>query len=167
MFAAGYMLVWSFSAVPAFGLAWAAGKFASSGTTGIVVASAVFAIAGAYQLSPLKYTCLSHCRSPVGLVIQYASFTGPWRDMKAGLHSGYFCLGCCWSLMALMAAFGVMNVYGMVALASIVAIEKLTPAGERFSRGVGVALFGLAIIVIWIPGVAPGLTTNPTMGLGA
>ena len=150
MFTGGYLLVWSLSAIPAFGLAWAAGKFAGSGPTGIVIASGVFAIAGAYQLTPLKYRCLSACRSPVALIFQFASFRGPWRDVNAGLHSGYFCLGCCWSLMVLMAAFGVMNVYGMVALASVIAIEKLTPAGERFSKHTKPRFAGNRQVLVWV-----------------
>jgi predicted metal-binding membrane protein len=158
MFTIGYLLVWGLSGVPAFGLAWAAGKLSSTGGVGIALASGVFIIAGVYQLTPLKYRCLSHCRTPLSEVLRYASFRGPTRDVKAGLNSGFFCLGCCWSLMLLMAAFGVMNIYGMAGLAAVVAVEKLTPAGERFSKGIGVGLLILAIVVIWVPGVAPGLT---------
>ena len=66
--------------------------------------------------------------------------------------------------MLLMAAFGVMNIYGMIGLAAVVAVEKLTPAGERFSKGIGVALLILAIVVIWVPDVAPGLTGRAAMG---
>ncbi len=158
MFTIGYLLVWVVSGVPAYGLAWAAGKLSSTGPAGIAIASAVFVIAGVYQLTPMKYRCLSHCRTPLAQVLHYASFSGPTRDVKAGLNSGYFCLGCCWSLMLLMAAFGVMNIYGMIGLAAVVAVEKLTPAGERFSKGIGVGLLILAIVVIWVPDVAPGLT---------
>ncbi len=158
MFTTGYLLVWVVSGVPAYGLAWAAGKLSSTGPAGIAIASAVFVIAGVYQLTPMKYRCLSHCRTPLAQVLHYASFSGPTRDVKAGLNSGYFCLGCCWSLMLLMAAFGVMNIYGMIGLAAVVAVEKLTPAGERFSKGIGVGLLILAIVVIWVPDVAPGLT---------
>jgi len=67
--------------------------------------------------------------------------------------------------MILMAAFGVMNVFAMVALAAIVAVEKLLPVGERFSKATGVGLVGMAIAVIWFPGIAPGLTSGP-MGAG-
>ena len=165
MFTAGYLLVWGVSGVPAFGLAWAAGKLSSTGIVGIVLASGVFLVAGAYQLTPMKYRCLSHCRTPLSEVLRYASFKGPTRDIKAGLNSGYFCLGCCWSLMLLMAAFGVMNIYGMAGLATVVAIEKLTPAGERFSKAIGVGLLILAVVVIWIPDVAPGLTGGSSSGM--
>jgi len=165
MFTIGYLLVWGGSGVPAFGLAWAAGKLSSTGAVGITLASGVFLVAGVYQLTPMKYRCLSHCRTPLSEVLRYASFTGPTRDLRAGLNSGYFCLGCCWSLMLLMAAFGVMNVYGMAGLAAVVAVEKLTPAGERFSKGIGVGLLVLAVVVIWVPDVAPGLTGGSSTGM--
>lgn len=165
LFTIGYLLVWGVSGIPAYGLAWAAGEFSSSGPVGIAIASGVFVIAGVYQLTPLKYRCLSHCRTPLAHVLHYASFKGPTRDVKAGLNSGYFCLGCCWGLMLLMAAFGVMNIYGMVGLAAVVAVEKLTPAGELFSKAIGVGLLILAILVIWLPEVAPGLTGGSSMGM--
>lgn len=45
----------------------------------------------------------------------------------------------------------------MLVLAVVVLIEKLWSGGETFARLVGVADFGLAIAVIWIPQLAPGL----------
>ena len=61
--------------------------------------------------------------------------------------------------MALMAAFGVMNLWAMVGLAAVVAVEKHWSRGEQFGRGVAVAVaaFALAIAEIWEPGLAPGL----------
>ena len=57
--------------------------------------------------------------------------------------------------MALMAAFGFMNLWAMVALAAIVAIEKLWSRGEAFGRLTGAVAIGLAAAVE--PGLAPGL----------
>jgi predicted metal-binding membrane protein len=164
-FTSGYLLVWAASGIPAYGLAWVSGKASSHDTAGMVLAATIFTVAGIYQLTPLKNLCLTHCRSPIAQVFQYASFKGRFRDLRAGANSGYFCLGCCWPLMILMAAFGVMNVFAMVALAAIVAVEKLLPVGERFSKATGVGLVGMAIAVIWFPGIAPGLTSGP-MGAG-
>lgn len=157
-FTLGYLLVWSVSSIPAFGLAWLAGRFAGDNALGVGAAVVVFALAGTYQLTSWKYRCLSHCRTPLGHLFHYASYQGRFRDLRAGIHNGYYCFGCCWSLMALMAVFGIMNVYVMVGLATVVAVEKLTPAGERFSKAVGIGLLVLAVAVIWVPGIAPGLT---------
>ena len=57
---------------------------------------------------------------------------------RLGLRQGLDCLGCCWALMLVMFAVGVMNVVWMAALGLIMAIEKMS-ATARFSRAVGVA----------------------------
>ena len=87
-FTAGYLLVWSASGVPAFGLAWLAGRFAGNNAVGVGVAVAIFAIAGAYQLTSWKYKCLSHCRTPIAHLLHYASYQGRLRDLRAGIHNG-------------------------------------------------------------------------------
>ncbi len=67
LFAAGYMAVWAATSLPAFGLAALVDEVvASSATAGTVMAVAIFAACGVYQITPLKYACLSHCRSPLG-----------------------------------------------------------------------------------------------------
>ena len=157
-FVGGYLLVWTLSGVPAFGLAWLAGEAArATPALGTALAVGIFAACGVYQLTPLKYRCLSHCRSPIGDLLHYSNYRGPFRDLRVGAHHGLFCFSCCWSLMALMAAFGFMNLWAMVALAAIVAIEKLWSRGESFARLTGVAALGLAIVVIFEPGIAGGL----------
>jgi predicted metal-binding membrane protein len=157
-FAGGYLLVWVAAGVPAFGLAWLAGRLADDHpTAAIAAAAAIFAACGAYQLSPLKHRCLKHCRSPLSLLLRYGSYRGALRDVRAGLHHGAYCLGCCWALFALLVAVGVMNLGAMLALAAVVVIEKLWSRGEAFSRAVGVAALALAVAVIWIPELAPGL----------
>ena len=163
LFTAGYLLVWAASGIPAYGLAWVSGEAAGAGTAGTVMAAGIFGIAGIYQLTSLKYRCLTHCRSPLAHMFHYASYKGPMRDLKAGLHNGYYCLGCCWSLMILMAAFGVMNVFAMLVLAVIVAAEKLLPHGDRFSKATGLGLIAMAVAVVWFPDMAPGLTSDSMM----
>ncbi|MFF4037298.1 DUF2182 domain-containing protein [Streptomyces sp. NPDC001816] len=62
-------------------------------------------------------------------MLRYAAYPGPSRDLRAGAHHGAFCLDCCWSLMLLLSAFGLMNLWAMVALAAVITAEKLAPAG--------------------------------------
>ncbi|MDZ7726886.1 MAG: DUF2182 domain-containing protein [Dehalococcoidia bacterium] len=114
-----------------------------------------------YQLTPLKYRCLSHCRSPFGHVMHAVSRHGPLRDFRTGFEHGYFCAACCWGLMLLLLAFGVMNVPAMILLAAAVAAEKLWSWGERLSKGIGYAALAAAVLVIWLPGLAPGLSNEP------
>ena len=124
----------------------------------------VFSACGLLQLTSLKYRCLSHCRTLLGDVLHYANSRGPLRDLRVGAHHGIFCFSCCWSLTALMVAFGFMNLWAMVALATIVAIQKLWSRGETFARLTGVAAIALAVAVIFEPGITPGLDGSGLLG---
>jgi predicted metal-binding membrane protein len=168
LFALGYGLAWAVTGLVAYGLAWSAGRLAVDHPTGARIAAvAVFALVGVYQLTPLKFRCLRHCRTPLGHLMHYASFRGPLRDTKAGLHHALFCLGCCWALILLMISFGVMNIWAMVGLALVIALEKLSRYGERLARVVGAVSLSLAVLVIFVPEVAPGLKADDTMQMPA
>jgi predicted metal-binding membrane protein len=167
-FTAGYVLVWAAAGLPAYALAVGAARGgAAHVTVGTAVAAAVFAINGVYQLTPLKDRCLARCRSPIGLMLRYASYRGPARHLRAGAHHGAFCLGCCWSLMLLFAAFGVMNLWAMAGLAAVVAAEKLLPGGFLVARVVGFTSLALAVAVFWVPELAPNLTGGGMGGMQA
>ncbi|GHE86101.1 hypothetical protein GCM10014715_48210 [Streptomyces spiralis] len=166
VFTVAYLLVWAAAGLPAYALAAGLGRAASlPATAGTAVAAAVFAVGGVYQLTPLKDRCLAKCRSPVGLMLRYASYPGRSRDLRAGAHHGAFCLGCCWSLMTLLALFGVMNLWAMVVLAAVITAEKLAPAGRLVARAVGIASIALAVAVFWVPALAPGLTGGDMSGM--
>ena len=49
------------------------------------------------------------------------------------------------------------NVIAMVVLAGTVLAEKIWVWGPQFSRVLGVAALGLAVTVVFVPGLAPGL----------
>lgn len=158
VFAAGYLTAWTVAALPAYGLAWLADRLAAGHpAAGTVLAAAIFGACGAYQLTPLKDRCLARCRSPLGLAFKLGGYQGRTRDLRAGLWHGAFCLACCWGLMALLVAFGLMNVIAMVVLAGAVLAEKTWTQGHRLSRVIGVAALVLAIAVVFEPGLAPGL----------
>jgi predicted metal-binding membrane protein len=157
-FTAGYLGVWTTTGVLAFALAWLAGRIAAtSPLAATVTAAAIFAIGGIYQFTPLKDRCLARCRVPIALLLRYASWRGSLRHLRVGVHHGAYCLGCCWSLMLLMLAFGVMNIGAMLLLAAVVALEKVWTHGVLLSRLVGVACCALVVAVLWMPGLAPGL----------
>jgi predicted metal-binding membrane protein len=122
-----------------------------------VLAVAIFAACRTYQLTSLKDRCLARCRSPLGFLLKLGACRGRTRDLRAGLCHGAFCLACCWALMALLIAFGLMNVIAMVVLAGAVLVEKTWARGARLSRALGVAALALAIAVVFEPGLAPGL----------
>jgi predicted metal-binding membrane protein len=162
----GYLLVWAAAGLPAYGLAWLTSWLDGRHPTAAhVLAVGIFAGCGAYQFTSLKDRCLDHCRSPFGLLLHYGSFRGRTRDLRVGAHHGAYCLGCCWALMVILIAVGVMNLLAMVALAVLILAEKAWPRGEVIARIAGVAAIGFALAIVWLPWLAPGLqTANPMMG---
>ena len=167
--ASGYLLVWSLAAIPAYGLAWLADRVLAGHPAGATaLAVVIFAACGIYQLTPVKDRCLAHCRSPLGFVLKFGSYRGRSRDLRVGLHHGGFCLACCWGLMALLVAFGLMNLAAMIVLATVVLLEKTSPWGSRLSRALGVVALAFAVLVIFRPGLAPGLhVTTPKDMMGS
>jgi len=103
----------------------------------------VLALAGVYQLTPLKRTCLRVCRSPLSYLLQHWR-PGRFGALRMGIEHGAYCLGCCWALMLLLFAGGVMNLTLIVALTLWVIAEKHVPFGEWTARASGIVLLALA-----------------------
>ncbi len=165
--AVGYLLVWALTGVPAYVLVRLSGELATDRPTAArVVAVAALTACGAYQLTPLKERCLAHCRSPLGFLLHYAGYRGRLRDLRVGVHHGAYCLGCCWALMVVLVAVGMMNPVAMVVLTAVVLVEKTWAWGHRFSLVVGVLAIVLAVGVAFRPGLAPGLHQPPGTGGG-
>ena len=166
MFLGGYLLVWAaFGAVAFAALAGADRLLTASPTAAKWLGVAIFITAGIYQLTPWKDWCLRHCRSPIGALMYYLGFKGRSRDARVGLHHGATCAGCCWGLMILLVAVGVMNVAVMAALAMVIFVEKLWRYGKPFAQAVGVVLVAIGVLAIWFPWLLPGLhaTGMPAM----
>lgn len=147
VFLAGYAAVWLLFSLAAAGLQYLV-TGASMALDDPLAEAVVLIAAGLYQLSPLKSACLGQCRAPVQFISRH------WRPGAAGavrlgvLHGAY-CVGCCWMLMALLFVGGVMNLWWVVALTLLVAIEKLVNGGQWLARATGVALiaWGLALLL--------------------
>ena len=154
---AGYLLAWAGFGVAAFGISRALGKLAPMGTNMALPRSAVWsaaialAVAGVYQFTPLKARCLRHCRSPLGFLLHFGSYSGRLRDVRVGVYHGGYCVGCCWSLMLILVAVGVMNMAWMVGLTAVVFVEKVWRSGQAFGYAVGVALILTALLLPWLP----------------
>jgi predicted metal-binding membrane protein len=105
----------------------------------------VLGVAGAFQLSRLKYHCLDKCRTPLGFIMSRWRGPHPWHDaFILGLAHGTWCVGCCWAIMLLMLVVGVGNVGCMLALGSLMAIEKNAAWGRRMGQLLGFALLAWA-----------------------
>lgn len=149
--AAGYTLIWlGFAAIATlaqFAFTRVAlldnGMQSASG----LFSGAIFIGAGVYQFSALKHACLTQCQSPFPFF--FANWaTTPRGVFRLGVKQGLYCLGCCWAMMLVMFAVGVMNVLWMAALGVVMTLEKIG-TGKRFTYAVGVALIagGAAFIV--------------------
>jgi predicted metal-binding membrane protein len=152
-FVLGYLLVWAGFSLLATIVNWSlhtGGLMpAIIGNVGPPTRGLLLVAAGVFQWTPLKNACLDHCRSPMSFLMQH------WREGSSGailmgLHHGIYCLGCCWFLMALLFAGGVMNLYWIAGLALFVLIEKLVSGGVLFGRvtGGGLIIAGIALLVL-------------------
>ena len=152
MFTAGYLAIWTgFSALATLaqaGLHSAALLSPAMVSSSPILSGVIFLLAGIYQWLPFKNACLSHCRSPLGFI------TTEWREgiagaFRMGWRHGLFCLGCCWALMLLLFAAGVMNLLWVAAITAFVLLEKLLPGGRFASRaaGTGLAAWGIYLLV--------------------
>ena len=154
-FGLGYIIVWiGFSGFATFAQ-WALhqGALLSSmmAITSSRLAGTLLIAAGAYQLTPAKRACLSHCQTPLGFLMSH------WRDgaggaFRMGLRHGVHCLGCCWALMTVLFAVGVMNLAWVAALTVFILVEKMGASGARVARLGGVLLIGLGVL-LFIPAV--------------
>jgi predicted metal-binding membrane protein len=66
---------------------------------------------------------------------------------RLGVAHGLYCLGCCWALMLLLFAGGVMNIWVIAALTMFVLFEKVAPLGAK-SRPL--SAMGLMAAGVWL-----------------
>jgi predicted metal-binding membrane protein len=149
--AAGYLVAWALFSVGATALQLLLVRLllvsSMMEVTSPIVGATLLAIAGIYQLTPLKQACLRSCQSPLGFLVSH------WRPgwmgaFRMGIGHGVLCVGCCWALMLLLFAGGVMNLAVIAALTAFVAFEKLTPFGARGTRISGVLLMATALWIV-------------------
>jgi len=151
VFVLGYLLVWGGFSIGAALLQWGLQRAAllspALAATSPILGGALLVGAGVYQLSPLKDTCLAHCRSPLGFLMT------AWRDgwggaLRMGLGHGAYCLGCCALLMGLLFVAGVMNLVWVAAITAFVLLEKVAPAGVLIGRVASATLILLGLLIL-------------------
>jgi len=121
--------------------------------TSAAFSGAILVATGVYQWTPMKNACLRHCRTPLTFLLS------DWKEgavgaFRMGAGHGLFCIGCCWMLMLLPFAAGVMNLLWMAGITVLLLLEKAAPGGERVARicgaalvflGAGVVIFGIVL----------------------
>lgn len=161
---AGYLVAWAIFGAIAFAAAQLAGGLAMGAPDAAPwVGAGVVAAAGLYQVTPLKDFCLRHCRSPVAFLLHVSGYRGRLRDLRVGIYHGLYCIGCCWALMVVLIAVGVMNLAWMAAIAAAVFLEKTWSHGPAVSKVIGAALLGFAFFIPGNPALLPGLYPSSAM----
>ena len=155
VFVAGYLSVWVLSALPAYAVAQVVEDPLAEGRPWLSrLVGGMLLVTAAYQLSPLKAACLRHCQSPMSFFLsRRTSLARPRTAFAAGAGHGLYCLGCCWSLMALLVVVGGMQLGWALALAAVITAEKLGPRGLVVSRLVAVAAAALGVALLLWPGL--------------
>ena len=148
---AGYLVVWTAFSLGATalqrGLAALLVMSPMMEVTNSRFGATLLLLAGVYQLTPIKHACLQACRSPLGFLMTRWR-TGWPGAFVVGIEHGAYCVGCCWALMLLLFAGGVMNLTVIAALTAFVAFEKLAPFGPRGARISGVLLMAAGLLML-------------------
>ena len=161
-FVGGYLASWTAYGLVAFGVLEIASRAGLGGLSDEELARYVVApvalAAALYQLAPLKQACLRHCRGPFSFLLAH------WRDGLRGavrmgaIHGGY-CVGCCWMLMLVLLAVGLMSIAWMAVVSIAIAVEKLTPTRSTWlpSTLLGIGLAALGLVALIRPTLLPGV----------
>jgi predicted metal-binding membrane protein len=158
LFVSSYLVMWIAFGVVAYSLSLI-GQAAIASTPWLTeqaprIGGAVLALAGLYQLSPLKTSCLSKCRTPMDFVF------GSWRDghvgaIFMGVEHGVYCLGCCWLLFVILFPLGVMNLVAMVLITLVIFAEKSLRFGPSVSKLTAAILVAYGLLAVLNPGLLP------------
>ena len=140
LLAAGYVAVWAAVGLAAYEI----DMWLPDPSNRVV--GAVLVIAGLYQLTSIKTACLTRCRNPVDFLVTHWR-AGKVGALRLGVENGAYCVGCCWALMGVLVIAGAMSLAWVVAIALVVAGEKLLPAGQLLGRLGGVGLLVAGIVV--------------------
>ena len=148
---AGYLAVWAAFSLAASLLQWVLLEAAlitpMMESASVILSGTLLIAAGVFQFTSLKGACLTGCRSPVRFLLD-AWQEGLLGPFAMGLKNGAVCLGCCWALMLLPLALGVMNLLWMAALTGFLLIEKAFPGGDRIGRVTGFALISWGSLLL-------------------
>ena len=169
VFVSSYLVVWTAFGVLAYGVAVGAEALAEQSMwltdNAARIGGGVLIVAGVYQLSPLKYACLSKCRTPLIFIL------GSWREgyagsLRMGLEHGAYCLGCCWMLFVILFPLGIMNVAAMALITLLIFAEKSTPIGRQMAAFAAAGLVIYGALVVFVPDLLPTMMESASMGGG-
>jgi len=131
--ASGYLTVWAVTGL----LPWAAMQLSFQPSPAIVLA-----LAGVYELTPVKQACLRKCHNAASFLMErYRS--GPFR---LGMEHGLWCIGCCAGLMVVLVLAASMNLVWAAGIAVVVFLQKMLPWPKASAFVTGAALLVMALV---------------------
>ena len=161
--AVGYFGIWTLvgAGVYAFGIPWAlaAMRYPVLSRAIPFLTGLVLILSGVFQFSPWKNQGLKQCRD----LLVYAPYRRQRKDQPVkilkesdaltsfneGLRQGWSCAVCCAGSMTVLVALGAMNLFVMLGVSLVIALEKLIPKPQPVVYGVGgLALAAGAIEVV-------------------
>jgi len=129
--ALGYLAVWLGYALLATAAQWLLSRAGALNDmlapASLTLTTSVLFAAGLYQFTASKQACLARCWYPRWAFAGDTSRPGPISGFREGLVQGLACLGCCWAVMTVMFAVGLMNILWIAFLGGLMAIEKTFP----------------------------------------
>jgi predicted metal-binding membrane protein len=150
-FGGGYLVVWIVTGLVPLAALIGFRHLADASTWIDRTGGAVLLLAGGYQFTRWKETCLRACRSPLTFLSTHDFGRGPTGAFRAGGSHGLYCLGCCWALMAVLFVVGLMNLAWMAGIAVVFLAEKNWKYGVTLTKFVGTAVIGFGVAVFAHP----------------
>lgn len=167
-FLAGYGIAWVMYGFGAYvldaAIRWFGPAFLAWNRYGPQFAGGVLVVAGLFQLTSLKHVCLKGCRSPLSFFAQH------WRPankgaIAMGFRHGVDCVACCWAMMGVMFAVGVMSLTWMALLTFFMFAEKVFPKGDKLTYPIAIFFVVMGAWIAISPDSAPMLK-NPMLYAG-
>jgi len=168
-FGAGYILIWAAVGLVPLLVLIGFRNIADHSAWVDRAGGAVLVLAGTYQFTRWKATCLSACRSPLTFLLSHDFSRGAAGDFRVGVSHGLYCLGCCWALMAVLFVVGLMNLAWMAAIAVVFVAEKNWRHGVTLTRVAGIAVLGFGVAVLVDPSLLGAVALAgqpPSMTMG-
>ena len=156
MAATGYLSVWIGYALVATAAQWAlslAGALNEMlAPASLALTTSVLFAAGLYQFTAAKRACLNRCWYPRWVFSRQSGAPTLFSGFREGFEQGWICLGCCWAVMTVMFAVGLMNILWIALLGGLMAVEKTFPNRVlRPAIGIAFLAWAAALVALIMP----------------
>lgn len=154
LFSLAYLVVWTAMTALSLPILVTVGVMGSMAGAAALAPGAVLVVAGLYQFTSWKDSCLRHCRSPIDFLSTHYR-KGRAGALGMGLSHARYCLGCCWLLMLVWFVAGAMSLLWMGVFAAFILAEKVWSRGGALSRAMGAAAVAAGAVAVLLAAAAP------------